>query len=103
MNTGEKIQFYRKSKKVSPKQLSEFFGVSKISIRKYETRYRFYKLGQLKNITSVLEIDGNELLEIQLDTVKFRNCWRFLYVKEKAGYGFYTRWQHRPQFNLHPL
>ena len=92
MNTGEKIQFYRKANKLTQKQLSELSGVSEISIRKYEAGDRFPKPEQLKKIASVLEIGGNELLEVELDAVNVETVGDamtlFYLLKEKLGVNF---------------
>lgn len=70
MNIGEKIQFYRKANKLTQKQLAKLSGLSEISIRKYEAGDRFPKKEQLEKIASVLEIGGNELIDIKLDTIR---------------------------------
>lgn len=92
MNIGEKIQFYRKANNLTQKQLSELSGVSEISIRKYEAGDRFPKPEQLKKIASVLEIGGNQLLEIELDDVKVETVGDamtlFYLLKEKLGMDF---------------
>lgn len=92
MNIGEKIQFYRKANKLTQKQLSELSGISEISIRKYEAGDRFPKNEQLQKIASVLEIGGNELLDIKLDTVKVETVGDvmtlFYLLKEKLGMDF---------------
>ena len=104
MNTGEKIQFYRKLNHLTQKQLSELSGVSEISIRKYEAGDRFPKPEQLKKIASVLEIGGNELLEIQLDTVSVEtvgDAMTLLYLlKEKLGIDF--AYQTKPDGSINP-
>lgn len=96
MEMGEKIQFYRKANKLTQKQLSDLSGVSEISIRKYEAGDRFPKPEQLKKIASVLEIGGNELLEIELDAVSVETIGDvmtlFYLLKEKLGMEFtYTK------------
>ena len=92
MNISEKIQFYRKANKLTQKQLSELSGVSEISIRKYEAGDRFPKPEQLKIIASVLEIGGNQLLEIELDAVSVETVGDamtlFYLLKEKLGMDF---------------
>ncbi len=92
MNIGEKIQFYRKANKLTQKQLSEISGVSEISIRKYEAGDRLPKPEQLKKIAAVLEIGGNQLLEIELDAVKVETVGDamtlFYLLKEKLGMDF---------------
>lgn len=92
MEMGEKIQFYRKANKLTQKQLSDLSGVSEISIRKYEAGDRFPKPEQLKKIASVLEIGGNELLEIELDAVSVETVGDvmtlFYLLKEKLGMDF---------------
>ncbi len=92
MNIGEKIQFYRKANKLTQKQLSELSGLSEISIRKYEAGDRFPKAEQLQKIASVLEIGGNELLKVKLDTVKVETVGDamtlFYLLKEKLGADF---------------
>ena len=92
MNIGEKIQFYRKANKLTQKQLSVLSGISEISIRKYEAGDRFPKTEQLQKIASVLEIGGNELLDIKLDTVKVETVGDamtlFYLLKEKLGTDF---------------
>ena len=89
MNIGEKIQFYRKANKLTQKQLSELSGISEISIRKYEAGDRFPKTEQLKKIASVLEIGGNELIEVKLDTIKVETVGDvmtlFYLLKERLG------------------
>lgn len=92
MEMGEKIQFYRKANKLTQKQLSDLSGVSEISIRKYEAGDRFPKPEQLKKIASVLEIGGNELLEIELDAVSVETVGDvmtlFYLLKDKLGMNF---------------
>lgn len=92
MEMGEKIQFYRKTNKLTQKQLSDLSGVSEISIRKYEAGDRFPKPEQLKKIASVLEIGGNELLQIELDAVSVETVGDvmtlFYLLKEKLGMDF---------------
>ena len=92
MNIGEKIQFYRKANKLTQKQLSALSGISEISIRKYEAGDRFPKTEQLQKIASVLEIGGNELLDIKLDRVKVETVGDamtlFYLLKEKLGADF---------------
>lgn len=92
MNIGEKIQFFRKANKLTQKQLSELSGISEISIRKYEAGDRFPKTEQLQKIASVLEIGGNELLDIKLDAVKVETVGDvmtlFYLLKEKLGVDF---------------
>ncbi|KAF5076780.1 helix-turn-helix domain-containing protein [Anaerotignum sp.] len=92
MNISEKIQLYRKANKLTQKQLSELSGVSEISVRKYEAGHRFPKPEQLKKIASVLEIGGNQLLEIELDAVKVETVGDamalFYLLKEKLGMDF---------------
>ncbi len=89
MTIGEKIHFYRKSNKLTQKQLAELSGVSEISIRKYEAGDRFPKLAQLQKIASVLPIGGDELLEVtvqpaKLDTIG--DAMKLLYLlKERLG------------------
>lgn len=89
MNIGEKIQFYRKANKLTQKQLSQLSGVSEISIRKYEAGDRIPKTEQLKKIADVLDIGGNELLEVKLDAVKVETVGDamtlFYLLKEKLG------------------
>ena len=89
MNIGEKIQFYRKANKLTQKQLSELSGISEISIRKYEAGDRFPKTEQLKKIASVLEIGGNELIEVKLDAIKVETVGDvmtlFYLLKERLG------------------
>lgn len=104
MEMGEKIQFYRKANKLTQKQLSDLSGVSEISIRKYEAGDRFPKPEQLKKIASVLEIGGNELLEIELDAVSVETVGDvmtlFYLLKEKLGMDFtYVK---TPQGNIDP-
>jgi len=104
MDIGEKIQFYRKANKLTQKQLSELSGVSEISIRKYEAGDRFPKPEQLKKIASVLEIGGNQLLEIELDAVRVETVGDamtlFYLLKEKLGMDYtYTL---TPQGDIDP-
>lgn len=104
MEMGKKIQFYRKANKLTQKQLSDLSGVSEISIRKYEAGDRFPKPEQLKKIASVLEIGGNELLEIELDAVSVETVGDvmtlFYLLKEKLGMDF--TYANTPQGNIDP-
>lgn len=104
MEMGEKIQFYRKANKLTQKQLSDLSGVSEISIRKYEAGDRFPKPEQLKKIASVLEIGGNELLEIELDAVSVETVGDvmtlFYLLKEKLGMDF--AYANTPQGSIDP-
>ena len=92
MTIGEKIQFYRKANKLTQKELSELSGISEISIRKYEAGDRFPKNEQLQKIASVLEIGGNELLDVKLETIKVETVGDamtlFYLLKEKLGVSF---------------
>ncbi len=89
MTIGEKIKMYRKLNKLTQKKLSQLSGVSEISIRKYEAGERNPKPEQLKKIASVLEIGGNELLEIELDSLNIETIGDFMNIfyilKEKIG------------------
>lgn len=92
LKISEKLQIYRKLNKLTQKKLSELSGVSEISIRKYEAGDRFPKPEQLKKIAAVLEIGGNELLEIELETLKVDTIGDamslFYLLKEKLGINY---------------
>ncbi|MFI3255367.1 MAG: helix-turn-helix transcriptional regulator [Eubacteriales bacterium] len=90
MTVGEKIKFYRKTQKLSQKELGELSGVSTVSIQKYESGERNPKPEQLKKLAKVLEVADNIFLDISpsdVDVSTVGDVMSLLYLlKDKLGW-----------------
>ncbi len=89
MTAGEKIKYYRRLKDYSQKKLSEYSGVSEISIRKYEAGERNPKPEQLQKIADALDLPIIRFLDLDLSPMQletlgdFAAC--FLMLEKQLG------------------
>lgn len=70
MYIGHNIKKYRKLKGYTQKELAEVMGISEISIKKYETMDRDYKISSLVNIAKALDIEVVDLLGVTDISIK---------------------------------
>lgn len=63
MAIGDKIAFHRRKCKMTQEVLAEKLNVSRQSVYKWEANISLPKIEKLYQLTSILSIDYNELLE----------------------------------------